>query len=162
MGNICNTNKNRLPIIFTTNLSNIKRYSHAGKYRYCKFDQIYDGDTADIYFYDNSTIIRFAFRFYGYDSAEMKPLKSDPNREQIKKAAKEDKLALENLLKDKYLVVHFMENEKYGRMMGNVWIVNDTNISEDQLENHPDLIDDNCINKIMLRGHGKVYYGGKK
>ena len=152
-----------LPKIYTADISKVKRHTYAGNYKYCTFNHIYDGDTADIYFYHENRIIRNSFRFYGFDSAEMKPLLKEPNRELIIIKAKEDKEYLKHLLNDKYLVVYLMKNEKYGRLMGNVWRVNDILIPEDKLETHPELIDENKIDTLMINSnHGKPYFGGKK
>jgi hypothetical protein len=161
MGNCCIT-RNR-PKIFLSDLSNVPRLTYEGQYKYCIFNHIYDGDTADIFFYDNNRIIRAPFRFYGYDSAEMKPLKSAPNRQNIIAQAQQDKEYLSSLILNKQLVVQLMHNEKYGRMMGIAWIVIDTSVPEDELSKHPELIDANCVNKQMINsGHGKIYFGGKK
>lgn len=164
MGNCIKTKKVPvLPAIFTTNISEVQRFTYNGIYKYCRFVDIYDGDTGDICFYSDDRVIRSRFRFYGYDSAEMKPLKSIITRDSIIAKAHEDKKYLEGLLQDKYLVVQFKENEKYGRMMGNVWRVNNATFPENKLADHPELIDDNCINKLMIiAGHGYEYYGGKK
>jgi endonuclease YncB( thermonuclease family) len=163
MGGCISTKKTKVPLIFTINKSNINRYSFDGQYKYASFDNIYDGDTADIYFIENDKVIRSAFRFYGYDSAELKPLRADPNRNYIIRQAILDKEFLISQLNNKYFVVQFMKNEKYGRMMGKVWKVTDASIDENKLSTHPELTDGNQINLIMIKnGHGKPYFGGKK
>jgi hypothetical protein len=56
-----------------------------------------------------------------------------------------------------------MENEKYGRMMGEIWKVGTDNVLEENLSMHPDLTETNNITNIMINsGHGKPYYGGSK
>ena len=157
----CVNNSTELPKIYTATLP-LARHSYNGVYKYCTFNDIYDGDTADINFYDGDKIIKTPFRFFGYDSAEMKPLKSIINRESIIKNAHNDKHYLADLLVGP-LVVKFMENEKYGRMMGEVWKVKSTKLKEEDLAKSDELIDDNCVNKLMIAGgHGVVYYGGRK
>ena len=156
-------NNDQIPSIFDANISKIERQTYAGQYKYCRLDHVYDGDTADIYFYDNDKIIRHAFRFYGYDSAEMKPSKSDVHRDEIKLHAQDDKQFLTTLVQNRKLVVRFMENEKFGRMMGTVWLISNSGVPESLLAQHPELIDANNICNIMINsGHGKPYYGGKK
>ena len=164
MGNCCKNGVSLIkPDIFTADISKVARHSYAGQYKYCRLDNIYDGDTADIYFFDESRIVRRPFRFYGYDSAEMKPLKKLVNREEIKAQAVSDKQFLSSLITNQKLVVKFMENEKYGRMMGEIWRVANNNVPEENLSMHPDLIEMNNITNIMINsGHGKPYYGGSK
>lgn len=173
---LCNSKQSVSPDIFAVDISNVARHNYEGVYRYARFSNIYDGDTADIYFINhlgdvsqnlasekNENIIRAPFRFYGYDSAEMKPLKSLADRDNHIKAAKADKEYLTTLLSDKYYVVKFAANEKYGRMMGIVWQVTDVSISENNLSTHHELTDQNQINLMMINsGHGKPYFGGKK
>lgn len=152
-----------IPPIFITDITNIPRHSYNGEYKYVVFDHIYDGDTADIYFYDNDNIIRNPFRFYGYDSAEIKPLLNTPNRELVIKQAQDDREFLRTILRNNYLVAKFMPNEKYGRMMGQIWRVLDVSLPEKELSKHPELIDNNQINLLMINSkHGKPYFGGKK
>lgn len=149
--------------IFTSDINSIKRSTYEGEYKYCRMDDVYDGDTADIYFMDGGKIIRRTFRFYGYDSEEMKQPKLAPNRDRLKAAAEDDKAFLSSLVLEKKLVVHFMKPDKYGRLLGTVWKVTDVSIPENQLQNHPEAIDVNNICNIMIgTGHGKPYYGGHK
>jgi hypothetical protein len=163
MGNCIKNNKVVVPNIFTADLSRVQRFTYNGQYKYCRFVDIYDGDTGDICFWSDNRFVRAGFRFYGYDSAEMKPLKSIITRDSIIAQAHRDKRHLESLLADQYLVVQFMKNEKYGRMMGNVWRVRDVSMPDDKLAEHPELTDDNCINKLMIKaGHGYIYTGGPK
>lgn len=163
MGGCISTKKQKIPLIFTIDKTNINRYGFINEYRYVSFDNVYDGDTADIFFIENNKIIRAPFRFYGYDSAELKPLRDDPNRNYIIRQAILDKDFLISQLNNQYLVAQFMKNEKFGRMMGKVWKVKDVSIDENKLSTHPELIDDNQINLIMIKNdHGKPYFGGKK
>ncbi len=151
------------PSIFSLDISNISRHSYAGQYKYCRISNIYDGDTADIYFYDEVNVMRFPFRFYGYDSAEIKPLRILSNRNEIKQQAQDDKQYLTSLVENNKLVVQLMENEKYGRLMGEVWRITDDTFPENNLVCHYELTDINNISKLMIQsGHGKPYYGGKK
>jgi endonuclease YncB( thermonuclease family) len=151
------------PKVFRINVDLLPRSEYTGNYYYCQLTNIYDGDTADIVFEDNNKFMRFPFRFYGYDSAEMKPLKSDEKRSEKIMQAIEDKSFLQSLVNNQYLVVRFREKEKYGRLMGDVWRVKNISHPPELLSSHSELIDENCINKLMiLNNHGKEYYGGKK
>ena len=83
-------------------------------------DGIYDGDTfrAQFSIYPNSPIEQFKIRMYGYDSPEMKPLKSKKNREEEIKLAHIAKNALASKIIDKDIIVLFGPFDKYGRPLG--------------------------------------------
>ena len=147
--------------IFDIDIHSIEKQSYNNQFHYCRIDNVYDGDTADIYFRDGNKVVRNRFRFYGYDSAEMKPPKKIENREEIKNQAILDKQHLSSLVSNSKLIVEFQNNEKYGRMMGKVWRVNNINHPERDLKNHPELIEGNYITFLMIQsGHGKPYFGG--
>lgn len=149
--------------IFEINTDELKRQSFANICKYCKFDHIYDGDTADIFFLHNGEVVRHAFRFYGYDSAEMKLPKNTLDRDTLKQKALDDKKFLSEIITNAHCVVKFMENEKYGRMMGEVWLVSDISVPEELLAHHPELTEKNKISNIMiLNNHGVPYFGGSK
>ncbi len=128
----------------------IKYFSFNGKTIIAKPCNVYDGDTFSIIFDYNGEIIKHRCRCYGYDTAEMKPLKGDPNRDAEKTLAIKAKNRLIELLNKhptKLIKVDCMEFDKYGRILVNVW----------------NMIDTKSINEIMIEeGHGKAYYGGTK
>jgi endonuclease YncB( thermonuclease family) len=111
---------------------------------------VYDADTFSIIFKHKEDFIAYRIRCLGYDSAEMKPLKSNPNREHEKKLAIQARdrfIELLNTSKDGIIRVKLGKFEKYGRILGEVW----TTAYE------------KSINEIMIEeGHGKRYLGGKK
>ena len=112
-----------------------------------KIVDVYDGDTFTACFKYNKQIIKYKFRTYGYDSPEMKPLKTKPNREEEKKKAVEAREAFKHITNwDTSLVtLKMMKFDKYGRILVNVY------------KNNID------INQWMIdNGHGYPYYGGTK
>ena len=62
-------------------------FSLEGKIKICKVVNIYDGDTCKVVFDLKGTIYRWNVRMAGYDSPEMRPSKSNPNRDAEKIAA---------------------------------------------------------------------------
>ena len=72
--------------------SSIKLFSYNGYKCQVKICNVYDGDTFTGIFQYKNDIIKYKFRCYGYDSPEMKPLKSIPNRDEIKEKANESRL----------------------------------------------------------------------
>jgi len=111
---------------------------------------IYDGDTLSIIFIFHGKPVKYRCRALGYDSPEMKPLLSNPNREEEKRLASAAKNRFIELLSkhpDKTIFIKCQEFDKYGRLLVEIW----------------NQVDTESINSIMVKeGHGKVYTGGKK
>ena len=142
---LLNKNYNKLK-----DINNIEYFTFKGKIFYAKHCNIYDGDTFSIIFEYNNEIIKYRCRCLGYDSPEMKPLKSDENRLVEKDLAIKAKLRLEELLNKhatKMIKIECFDFDKYGRLLVNVW----------------NMVDEKSINSIMIEeGYAKSYDGGKK
>ena len=65
----------------SANKDNINFFSFDGKKITAKVVDIYDGDTITVVFRDGGRLIKHRVRLIGYDSPEMKPLLSHPNRQ---------------------------------------------------------------------------------
>ena len=112
-----------------------------------KIVDVYDGDTFTAVFNFKRNYIMYKFRTYGYDSPEMKPLKSKPNREDEKKKAIEARDAFKKITNWEHSLVtlDMMKFDKYGRILVKVY------------KNNID------VNQWMIdNGYGYPYYGGKK
>ncbi len=129
---------------------------------------VYDGDTITILvpmkisiysnitedFIDNTTNLNntnkicnyeIKLRLYGIDTPELKPLKSTPNREaHITKAIKAKEF-LQNIILNKVVQIYFVNNDKYGRALGIIF-VNGININD----------------LMVTEGYAKQYDGGTK
>jgi endonuclease YncB( thermonuclease family) len=89
----------------------------------------YDADTITIASkmpYDESPIYRFAIRLNGIDTPEMKGKDVDDNE---KIAAHNARDFVSKLVLNKYVRLENIENEKYGRILADVYI-NDINLNE--------------------------------
>jgi len=131
--------------------NDIKDYfSFSGKTFYVRACSIYDGDTFSIIFLHNNEIIKYRCRCIGYDSPEMKPSLSNPNRDKEKALANLAKNRLIELLskhESGLVFIECFEFDKYGRILVKAY----------------NMIDEKSINEIMVEeGHGKNYDGGKK
>ena len=132
---------------FVTN-DDIPFFSFANNEFIIKILHVYDGDTFTGCFIYKNEIIKYHFRTLGYDSPEMKPLKTNPNRDQ------EKQLAID--ARDKFIEFTNCENDlvrvvcdkfdKYGRILVTVFNQNNENINR----------------KMIDTGHGKPYNGGTK
>jgi endonuclease YncB( thermonuclease family) len=132
----------------------LPRFTHAGTLTKAKVVNVYDGDTVTIVFHHGGEFIKHQFRFHGFDAPEMKPSLSAPFRDLHKLAARRVKKYLEDRLLNQIVWIRFFQEEKYGRLMGNVYTVA-----------NPDRCtpDDECINDTMIRlKYGAPYDGGKK
>ena len=111
---------------------------------------IYDGDTLSIIFVYNGRPVKYRCRALGYDSPEMKPLLSNPNRLMEKVLARKAKDRFIELLTkhtEKNIFIKCHEFDKYGRLLVEIW----------------NYVDKESINTIMItEGHGKPYTGGAK
>jgi endonuclease YncB( thermonuclease family) len=128
----------------------IPYFSFKGRTFYAKPCNIYDGDTFSICWIWKGEPIKYRCRCLGYDSPEMKPSLSNPNRDKEKELAKAAKARFTELVSsgpDGLVKVECGDFDKYGRILVTVWI-----------EDNP-----RSINQIMLdEGHAKAYDGGTK
>jgi endonuclease YncB( thermonuclease family) len=149
-----------------TELSGIALFPNKywGQKAFCRFTDYYDGDTATIVFVDNDTLTSCKFRFYGYDSPEIKVPKKIQGDERIKRktAAYAAKNHLMEFLDTKFLVVHFTNTrEKWGRLLGEVYFFDKESKVRDIDTYECD--DTNSVSHYMVHvGHGYNYYGGTK
>jgi endonuclease YncB( thermonuclease family) len=124
-------------------------FSFVGKTFFARPINIYDGDTFSIIFL-HKDVIKYRCRCIDYDSPEMKPSLSNPNREKEKALALIAKNRFTELLtkhESGLVFVECFEFDKYGRILVRVY----------------NMIDTKSINEIMIEeGHGKIYDGGKK
>lgn len=133
---------------------------------FCRFHDFYDGDTATIVFlYEENGALEWVssrFRFFGYDSPEIKVPKKivGEERAKAKKAALDAKKFIIDFVQDKLLIVHFTKKEKFGRLMGEVYYFP---AGEAGHVADYDCSDKNSISALMIEnGHGYEYHGGKK
>tara|TARA_B100000482_G_C12515807_1_gene262442 strand:- start:305 stop:772 length:468 start_codon:yes stop_codon:yes gene_type:complete len=129
--------------------SSIKLFSYNGYKCQVKICNVYDGDTFTGIFQYKNDIIKYKFRCYGYDSPEMKPLKSIPNRDEIKEKANESRLKFIELTncERSFVIVEFGDFDKYGRILAKVYRK----------------IDNLYVNDEMIKsGHAVEYFGKTK
>lgn len=131
----------------------IPLFSFKDKIIIARIVEVYDGDTCTILFEYNGEIIKYKCRCMGYDCAEMRPKKDDPNRDQEKALALKAKNRFIELTggPDSIVQIKCLDFDKYGRILGYIYSLDS------------DIIHDESINNIMIReGHGKAYEGGTK
>jgi micrococcal nuclease len=103
--------------------------------------KVYDGDTITIASkmpFENSPIYRFVIRLNGIDTPEMK------GKEDEKIAAREAQKFVSNLILNKYVTLKNIKNEKYGRILADVYI------------------EDIHVNDVLLKEKFAVPYEGSK
>lgn len=104
--------------------NNLEYFSFKGQTFIAKHCNIYDGDTFSVIFEYRGEIIKYRCRCMGYDTAEMKPKKNDPNREYEKMQAIKAKNRLEYLLNKhptKLIKIECLDFDKYGRLLIELW-----------------------------------------
>jgi endonuclease YncB( thermonuclease family) len=92
--------------------------------------KVYDGDTITIAsklpFKKDSSIYRFSVRLNGIDTPEMK---GKGINEDEKQSAHDAQKFVSDLILNKYVVLKNIKNEKYGRILADVYI-NNTHLNE--------------------------------
>ena len=114
----------------------------------CKVLNVYDGDTIDIAMKHDGNVSAFKVRLAGIDTPELKPGKDVANRQNIIESGISAKDFLQNMVFNKILPIEIIGQEKYGRLLGKLYIDRGTNVSVNDI--------------LVLSGHAKVYDGGKK
>ena len=116
---ICNSN-NKLNKCDDT----IKLFSLDKQTFNAKVVRVYDGDTCFAVFIYNSSPVKFKIRMEGYDSPEMKPLLTTINRNKEIENAIKAKEALEKLVLNKIVILECGKWDKYGRLLGKIYVKN--------------------------------------
>ena len=131
----------------------VSLFSFENKVLIARIVDVYDGDTCTALFEYNGEVMKYKCRAMGYDCAEMKPKKDDPNRDQEKALAQKAKARFIELMggADAIVQMKCLEFDKYGRILAYLYPIAD------------DVAHDESINAKMIReGHGKAYMGGTK
>ncbi len=126
------------------------KFTLEGEIRLCKVVDIYDGDTCRVVFNHNNHINKWNIRMTGYDTPEMRPSKSLPNRDEIKAKAIESKMYLKSLIMNENQLVYLKCGtfDKYGRLLGEMYINKEDTVSVNQ--------------QMIDNKYGYEYHGGTK
>lgn len=117
---------------------------------------VYDGDTVTVAFYDGSKVVKRPFRMYGYDAPEIHPRKDIHNRDLHVRAGNSVKQYLSDCINNKIVWIRFCKEEKYGRLMGYIYLQRGKNDSKLTSECA-------CMNQVIIdQRYGKLYDGGTK
>lgn len=134
----------------------LREFTFDGLITKAKIVDVYDGDTVTIVFYYKDMPIKDRFRIRGYDSPELKPRKDIECRTLHINAAKRARNFLIVKLLNQIVWVKFSDEEKYGRLMGDIYFINP---KSDNVFTGNEI----SISTMMLEnGFGKQYGGGHK
>ena len=147
MGNCINFRKNiELKELRKQTASTCPFFTLKGQTMYAKVISVYDGDTCTVVLRLHGKFVKFRVRMLGYDSPEMKPPLNTPNRVNVVESAKVAKLELEKLILNKIVQIDCGDWDKYGRLLGKIYVGHKM-----------------CVNDYMLEnGFGYKYDGGTK
>lgn len=112
--------------------------------RYGKVVKVYDGDTITVVAqpYVDSSLYKFSIRLFGIDTPELRS-----KNENEKKAAIFVQKYLEDLIFNKFIIIDVLSQDKYGRILANIYLDNcDTDISS----------------LLLSKKYGLPYNGGTK
>ena len=135
---------------WTTVNNDTPLFSLDGNFVECKVVDVYDGDTCKVVFPLNQKMYRWNVRLTGYDTPEMRPPRSQENRDQEINAARlaRDFLKSKVMNDDQLVFIKCGEFDKYGRLLGTLFINQEDEVS---------------VNDLMIQnGHGYAYDGGTK
>lgn len=113
--------------------------------RYCRVISVYDGDTLDLAFFENGTLVRYKCRLAAIDTPELRSVDAE-----IKELAYRAKDYLNTRVnKDPKAILHvqFVDSDKYGRPLV---ILYDKDIKELEFNK-------SINNELMARGLAKRY-----
>ena len=142
---------NEIDILNESSLKSVQCESFAGKSLPSKIVDVYDGDTCTINVFQDQRVKQFKFRLFGIDSPEMKPLKIQEDREIEKQCAMAAKEALKYIAGNKIVLIDFVKEEKYGRLMGTIFLTKNKYSDEKVLN----------VNEWMIKEKFAVRYTGK-
>lgn len=142
--------------LITKSFLDLQKFTYNGLLAQAKVVEIYDGDTITIVFYHNDLPMKHNFRLKGCDAPEMHPKKIIENRELHIKAANLVKNKLSEMILNQIVWIRFCQEEKYGRLMGTIYLINNNNqeiFVGDEI---------NINDWIVKNGFAKSYDGNKK
>jgi len=150
MSNISNNNSEIIEQLKTKDIKT-PTLSLDGYFTIAKVVSVYDGDTCRVVIPYKDDFYKWNVRLDGYDTPEMRPSKSKPNRDKEIEAAKEAKKFLISKVMnspEQLIFIKCKKFDKYGRLLADIYLnMNDT-IS---------------VNDLMVQnGHGYLYNGGTK
>ena len=130
---------------------NVSEFSLDGYLKQCKVVDVYDGDSIKVVFRHSGMLNKWTIRMAGYDAPELRPRLNTPNRESVIESAKISKEFLKSLVMNEPKQIVYIQcgkMDKYGRLLGTVYINHEDNIS---------------VNDLMIQNRmGYEYYGGTK
>jgi len=129
--------------------SKTTKFSLSGYKTFAKCVHVYDGDTCHIVFKmpNSNEYYKWIIRIIGIDTPELKSKNANE-----KKAAIEARDFIRNLILDKIIMVECLDFDKYGRLLGELYIDDNTSLTS----LYP-------LSKLMIeKGYAKAYDGGTK
>ncbi len=101
----------------------------------CKVVDVYDGDTIKIVFYYKDDLLKWTVRLWGINTPELRPSLKLANREEIIRKGKEARDYVIDMCKKVDNLVYFdcMGNDKYGRLLGKIYLDKDYTVSINDL-----------------------------
>lgn len=123
-------------------LNNAKSFIFENYDTIARVYKVYDGDTISILFKYKEEFIKDSCRLYGIDTPEISRT-TDAEKELGYKARD----YLKTLILDKIIRVEFIDFDKYGRPLINIYSIED-NV--------------NIVDLLIDNEYGRAYYGGKK
>ena len=138
-----------------TDFDQVPRFTFKGITTLAKIVSVYDGDTVTLGFKWNKIYIKKSFRLYGIDTPELHPPKDDPYYQLHQQAGRMIANWVGEQLLNKIVWIQFTKEDKYGRLMGCIYLSN-------QIPPFKNIMD-NSFNQLLIdKGYAIPYFGKTK
>jgi endonuclease YncB( thermonuclease family) len=107
------------------NVDNIKKFTFKGLFTPIKIIKVIDGDTVKAIFKFKDEYYNYNFRMIGIDTAEIHS--KDENE---KKRGLDAKEYVYTILNNKIVIAEFLDFDKYGRILVNIYLDNNESLSD--------------------------------
>lgn len=129
-------------------VQNTKKFDLTGRFKICKILYIHDGDTVTVAVKHRGKVWCITMRLFGINAPELRVPENTPNRSAIVLKAARARDALREKLLNKFALIEFHEQDKYGRWLVTVYIC--SSVLGKRKEN---------VNEFMLsNGHAARYF----
>lgn len=143
MGNVCTRWSLRRKTV-----QNTKNFDLSGRFKICKILYIHDGDTVTVAVQHRSKVWCIQLRMFGINAPELRVPENTVGRNHIILKAARAREALREKILNKFVLVEFHEQDKYGRWLATIYLC--SSVLGKKKEN---------VNEFMLsNGHAVRYF----
>lgn len=134
----------------------VKKFTFEDEFKLAKCVHVYDGDTVQVVFPVQGILYRWSCRLSGVDTPELRT-----RNKQEKAYGYHVRDALREKLSNKMVMVHCGEFDKYGRLLGQIYLKDDYDVQNGGGNNgDSDDLQKNSINQWLIDNNFAFPYDG--